>query len=221
MPPSVQPPVSIIARLSSALHVRVEVGQFWPKGAASVAVGRACTRRVRVLESMVVPRAVIAEQADRIVELERGLGQNSSSSSRPPSSDAPLDMQLPRTLVRDPAGRKPGKQPDSAGSKGSGRCQPWRRVADRDAAAVAGRAPAMLLTRRKRSRPPCLQPHSVPRAAVGWPGCFSPLLADSHRARRWPSPARDVAQQRPLVLARSTPALPARPMRSTPHQWPS
>jgi transposase len=72
--------------------------------------------RVRELESVVVgQRRVIAEQADRIVELERRLGRDSSTSSRPPSSDAPWDKQpAKKRSSRSRSGRKPGKQPGSA-----------------------------------------------------------------------------------------------------------
>ena len=71
--------------------------------------------RVRELESMVVrQQRVIAEQADRIVELQRRLGRDSSTSSRPPSSDAPWDKQPARKRSsRSRSGRKPGKQPGS------------------------------------------------------------------------------------------------------------
>jgi transposase len=44
----------------------------------------------------------------RIAALEARLGQNSSNSSRPPSSDPPA---APRPLKRGPSGRKPGRQP--------------------------------------------------------------------------------------------------------------
>lgn len=72
--------------------------------------------RVRELESIVVQQKhVIAEQADRIVELQRRLGRDSSTSSRPPSSDAPWDKQpAKKRSSRSRSGRKPGKQPGSA-----------------------------------------------------------------------------------------------------------
>jgi transposase len=79
--------------------------------------------RVRELESVVAQQQrVIAEQtdrmakqADRIVELERRLGRDSSTSSRPPSSDAPWDKQpAKKRSSRGRSGRKPGKQPGSA-----------------------------------------------------------------------------------------------------------
>ena len=65
--------------------------------------------RVRELESVVVA------QADRIAELERRLGRDSSTSSRPPSSDAPWDKQpAKKRSARSRSGRKPGKQPGGA-----------------------------------------------------------------------------------------------------------
>jgi len=55
----------------------------------------------------------IAEQAERIVELERRLGQNSRNSSKPPSTDGP---QAPaRRSSRTKFGRKQGKQPGAQG----------------------------------------------------------------------------------------------------------
>lgn len=57
---------------------------------------------------------VIAGQADRIAELERRLGRDSSSSSRPPSSDSPFTKGSDRSL-RAKTGRRPGKQPGAPG----------------------------------------------------------------------------------------------------------
>jgi transposase len=77
--------------------------------------------RVRELESMVArQQRVIAEQADRIAGLARRLSQDSSTSSRPPSSDAPWDKQPARKRSsRGRSGRKPGKQPGSASASRS------------------------------------------------------------------------------------------------------
>jgi transposase len=55
-----------------------------------------------------------AQQAERIAELERRLGQNSGNSSLPPSSDR-FGKPMPRSL-RKATGRKPGKQPGSPGT---------------------------------------------------------------------------------------------------------
>ena len=63
---------------------------------------------------------LIAVQADRIAELERRLGADSSNSSRPPSSDAPWDKtRAKRRSSRTRSGRNPGKQPGAAGSSRS------------------------------------------------------------------------------------------------------
>ena len=62
---------------------------------------------------------MIAEQAGRIAELQRRLGQ-ASPSSRPPSSDAPWDQQpAKKRSSRSRSGRKPGKQPGSASASRS------------------------------------------------------------------------------------------------------
>ncbi|MGB3437180.1 MAG: DUF6444 domain-containing protein, partial [Actinophytocola sp.] len=72
--------------------------------------------RVAELEAALAERdRVIAEQGERIAELERRLGQDSSNSSRLPSSDAPWSKQsAKKRSSRTRSGRKPGKQPGSA-----------------------------------------------------------------------------------------------------------
>ncbi|MCA1672508.1 MAG: IS66 family transposase, partial [Actinobacteria bacterium] len=63
---------------------------------------------------------VIAQQADRIAELQRRLGLDSSNSSRPPSSDAPWDKtRAKKRSSRTRSGRNPGKQPGAEGSSRS------------------------------------------------------------------------------------------------------
>jgi transposase len=82
---------------------------------SSGAVVEQLLARVRELESMVArQQQVIAGQADRIALLQRRLGRDSSTSSRPPSSDAPWDKQpAKKRSSRSRSGRKPGKQPGS------------------------------------------------------------------------------------------------------------
>jgi transposase len=58
---------------------------------------------------------VIAGQADRIAQLERRLGRDSSSSSRPPSSDSPFTKGSRDRSLREKTGRWPGKQPGAPG----------------------------------------------------------------------------------------------------------
>ncbi len=62
--------------------------------------------------------AVLLSMAERIEELERRLGQNSSNSSMPPSTDPPMTRQQRRALARERAKkslRKPGGQPGHEG----------------------------------------------------------------------------------------------------------
>jgi transposase len=54
--------------------------------------------------------ARFAALSDRVTELERRLGKDSSTSSRPPSSDSPYKKPKDRSLRRR-TGRRPGKQP--------------------------------------------------------------------------------------------------------------
>src|ERR671932_1888083 len=58
-------------------------------------------------------QALILAQRERIRELEARLGQCSSNSSRPPSSDAPQAATRPKT---PPSGRKRGGQPGHRGA---------------------------------------------------------------------------------------------------------
>ncbi len=63
-------------------------------------------------------RAQVAVLADKVVQLERRVGRDSSSSSRPPSSDSPYTKQPPASRdrsLRGRSGRKPGKQPGAPG----------------------------------------------------------------------------------------------------------
>jgi transposase len=88
--------------------------------------------RVAELEAAVVERdRVIAEQGERIAELERRLNKDSSNSSRPPSSDAPWAKQpVKQRSSRARSGRKPGKQPGSASFSRSLVDDPRREIAD-------------------------------------------------------------------------------------------
>ncbi len=104
----------------------------------------------------------VAELADRVSQLERRAGRDSSNSSKPPSSDSPYtkERQKPRDRsLRKKTGRKPGKQPGAPGST-------LERVADpdetivcaplccRDCSADLADAPVEAVNRRQVFDPP-------------------------------------------------------------------
>jgi transposase len=91
--------------------------------AVEVALAQA-NARIAVLEEENARIAVLEEEN---AQLRRRLGQNSTNSSKPPSSDSPFDKPAPKSLRRK-SGRKPGGQP---GHPGTTLCQvddPQRRV---------------------------------------------------------------------------------------------
>lgn len=59
-------------------------------------------------------RALVKSLLKRVADLEEKLGQNSSNTSRPPSTDRP---QAPRRRGKKPSGRKPGGQPGHQGAQ--------------------------------------------------------------------------------------------------------
>ena len=60
--------------------------------------------------------ARFAALSERVAELERRLGKDSSTSSRPPSSDSPYQKKPRDRSLRGRSGRKPGKQPGAESS---------------------------------------------------------------------------------------------------------
>jgi transposase len=56
-------------------------------------------------------RAQVAVLVERVGELERRLGKDSSNSSKPPSSDTPYAKKSRDRSLRGRSGRRPGKQP--------------------------------------------------------------------------------------------------------------
>ena len=71
-------------------------------------------RIAELTEQNVALARQLEEQAERIAQLERRLGQNSGNSSLPPSSDR-FGKPKPRSL-RGKTDRRPGKQPGSPGA---------------------------------------------------------------------------------------------------------
>jgi transposase len=60
--------------------------------------------------------ARFAELSERVAELERRLGKDSSTSSRPPSSDSPYAKKAGDRSLRQRSGRGRGKQPGAQSS---------------------------------------------------------------------------------------------------------
>jgi transposase len=89
------------ARLRQAAADRDELA------AAQLAAERARADSLAVL---------VAALAARVEELERLLGKDSSTSSRPPSSDSPYTKKPRDRSLRGRSGRKPGKQPGAQSS---------------------------------------------------------------------------------------------------------
>lgn len=71
----------------------------------------------RLLARVAELEAALAQRDERIAELERRLGTDSSNSSKPPSSDVPWAKKpAKKRSSRTRSGRKPGKQPGSPSS---------------------------------------------------------------------------------------------------------
>ena len=56
-------------------------------------------------------QAQIDVLAERIADLKRRLGKDSSASSKPPSSDSPYQKKPKDRSLRGRSGRRPGRQP--------------------------------------------------------------------------------------------------------------
>src|SRR5580704_6132400 len=61
-------------------------------------------------------QARFAELSERVAELERRLGKDSSTSSRPPSSDSPYKKKPRDRSLRERGGRSRGKEPGAQSS---------------------------------------------------------------------------------------------------------
>jgi transposase len=73
-------------------------------------------RELEARDAVIAGQAeTIAGQADRIAQLERRLGRDSSSSSKPPSSDSPYAKKSKDRSLREKTGQRPGKQPGAPG----------------------------------------------------------------------------------------------------------
>jgi transposase len=105
------PPVPASAGLSwlraRVAELEAENARLRETGAAELAA-----RDAQVEEA----RAQVAVLVERVGELERRLGKDSSNSSRPPSSDTPYSKKSRDRSLRGRSGRRPGKQPGAESS---------------------------------------------------------------------------------------------------------
>jgi len=152
--------------------------------------GELAALRVRVagLEEQLAARdaqleasqARLAELAEQIEDLRRRLGKDSSTSSKPPSSDSPYTKKPRDRSLRGRSGRRPGKQPGASSSTLRQPPEPDERVecwpaacgADLTGAEVTGVVRRQVFEAqpppRRRSGPPrrraaCRDPILVPR----------------------------------------------------------
>src|SRR5262249_38056633 len=175
--------------------------------------------RVRELESIVEQqRRVICEQADRVAELARRLGQDSSTSSRPPSSGAPWDKKPARKRSsRKRSGREPGKQPGSAAASRSwvedpdeafevapGRCAHCERSLED--AAEAARVRRQVVDVDAPPPPKVIEYQLVSRRCGGCGHLNDPTASDVPRPVRHPGDVPGPATRQPSAEPVSAPA---------------
>ena len=104
--PSVPPPAEV------ALRARVAELE-----AANAALREAAAARDEVAAAQLAARdAQLAALAARVEELERRLAKDSSTSSKPPSSDSPYKKKTRDRSLRGRSGRSPGRQPGAQSS---------------------------------------------------------------------------------------------------------
>lgn len=84
------------------VELEAETAQLRESGAAQLAARDA---------EVEAARAQVAVLVERVEELERRLGKDSSNSSKPPSSDSPYAKKSRDRSLRGRSGRRPGKQP--------------------------------------------------------------------------------------------------------------
>lgn len=124
-------------------------------------------------------RAVVAAQADRIAELERRLDGDSSTSSRPPSSDNPYCKGSVKKSPARASGRRTGRQPGSEGRRlrlvetpdDTVECPAGVCACGVDVAGLRGRVERRQVVERADPPPPVLTKYRVHHVAC--PGCGS------------------------------------------------
>jgi transposase len=105
-------PPAAPSELAGWLHARVaelEAGNALLRQAAA-------DRDERAAAQLAARDAQVRALAARVEELERLLGKDSSTSSKPPSSDSPYKKKPKDRSLRGRSGRRPGKQPGAQSS---------------------------------------------------------------------------------------------------------
>src|SRR6266536_1955519 len=141
----------------------------------------------------------------RVEELERRLGKDSSTSSKPPSSDSPYKKKSRDRSLRGRSGRRPGKQPGAQSSTLKQSGDPGQRVECAPAAcgccgADLGDAAVIGVQKRQVFEaspppPPTVVEYQVQAKACGRCGAVTEGVAPAHATGR--------AQYGPLVHAKS------------------
>jgi len=112
--PSVPPPAGV-ARLRARVAELEAVNAALREAAAArdeLAAAQLAARDAQLQAA----QAQLAVLAARVEELERRLGKDSSTSSKPPSSDSPYKKKTRDRSLRGRSGRGPGKQPGARSS---------------------------------------------------------------------------------------------------------
>ena len=112
--PSVPPPAEV-AQLRARV-AELEAGNAALREAAAASDELAAVQLAARDAQLEMAQAQLAVLAARAGELERRLGKDSSTSSKPPSSDNPYQKKTRDRSLRGRSGRSPGKQPGAQSS---------------------------------------------------------------------------------------------------------
>ena len=99
---------------AAGLRARLEVAEqlIGELREAMAVMAGAHRRELEARDTVIAGQAeTIAGQADRIAQLERRLGRDSSSSSKPPSSDSPYTKKSTDRSLREKTGGNPASSP--------------------------------------------------------------------------------------------------------------
>ncbi len=111
--PSVPPPAEAALRARVA---ELEAANAALRGAAAARDELTAAQLAAGDAQLQAAQAQLAVLAARVGELERRLGKDSSTSSKPPSSDSPYKKKSRDRSLRGRSGRSPGKQPGAQSS---------------------------------------------------------------------------------------------------------